>query len=372
MALLASLASAQQVGTAGYQGTPYPHTQPASYGKMTATLNQPTATVPPRSDGGTYQSYLQPYGVQPDLQTQSNPPLPYNTPLAAAPATDRYIAPYGQTMPVRTLPVNPPIDSPFDPPPLTAPLPPPFESGGPPPEEFLETVDGTLTEEFVATQWWQPVDWEGGLEIGLNGTRGNAETLSLRTGADLLRKTDLFEVGFDLVYTKATANGVETQHQALLRGTYEWLHPDSPWTYFARVGLVYDEFQAFDLRLALNTGLGYPIIDHDGESLKARFGTGTSREFDSPDKEWKPEAVFGIDYRGKLTERQEFYAAIDYFPNWSDFSDYRVVNDVGYEVLLDADHNLSLKLSVIDRYDSTPSGRKPNDLNYGMLLLWKL
>ena len=36
------------------------------------------------------------------------------------------------------------------------------------------------------------------------------------------------------------------------------------------------------------------------------------------------------------------------------------------------DQNLSFKLSVIDRYDSTPDGRKPNDLDYALLLLWKL
>jgi hypothetical protein len=29
-----------------------------------------------------------------------------------------------------------------------------------------------------------------------------------------------------------------------------------------------------------------------------------------------------------------------------------------------------LKLSVIDRYDSTPQGARPNDLDYSTLLLW--
>jgi hypothetical protein len=31
---------------------------------------------------------------------------------------------------------------------------------------------------------------------------------------------------------------------------------------------------------------------------------------------------------------------------------------------------LSLKLSVIDRYDSTPQGARPNDLDYSTLLIW--
>jgi hypothetical protein len=29
-------------------------------------------------------------------------------------------------------------------------------------------------------------------------------------------------------------------------------------------------------------------------------------------------------------------------------------------------------MSVIDRYDSTPEGAHPNDLNYSVLVLWAL
>ena len=41
-------------------------------------------------------------------------------------------------------------------------------------------------------------------------------------------------------------------------------------------------------------------------------------------------------------------------------------------MLLDEATNMSLKLGIIDRYDSTPNGLKPNDLNYSLMLLWKL
>ena len=63
---------------------------------------------------------------------------------------------------------------------------------------------------------------------------------------------------------------------------------------------------------------------------------------------------------------------VDYFPEWGNPDNFRVVSDLGWEVLLDEQHNLNLKLSVNDRYDSTPNGRQPNDVNYALLLLWKL
>ncbi|HUT14122.1 MAG TPA: hypothetical protein VMY42_26775 [Thermoguttaceae bacterium] len=40
-------------------------------------------------------------------------------------------------------------------------------------------------------------------------------------------------------------------------------------------------------------------------------------------------------------------------------------------MLIDQQMNLSLKLGVLDRYDSTPNGVKPNDLDYTAVLLWK-
>jgi hypothetical protein len=33
---------------------------------------------------------------------------------------------------------------------------------------------------------------------------------------------------------------------------------------------------------------------------------------------------------------------------------------------------LSLKTGVVDRYDSTPNGRLPNDITYFVTLMWKL
>ena len=51
---------------------------------------------------------------------------------------------------------------------------------------------------------------------------------------------------------------------------------------------------------------------------------------------------------------------------------YRVRTDAGWEMLLDERTNMSLKLGVINRYDSRDSGPHPNALDYTLLLLWKM
>lgn len=237
-----------------------------------------------------------------------------------------------------------------------------------------EELPGTENSDnwILPTYWFNTVGWEGGLEMGLNGTAGSSETTSFIVGANLKRKTELHESTFDLNYVNTKANGLETQNNAIQNFRYERNFGDSRWSFFAREYLEYDEFKAFDLRLALNAGIGYKFIDTEATTLKGRYGAGVSHEIGGPNDEWVPELVYGADFRRQLTERQKLELTVDYFPKWGDFDDYRMVTQLGWQVVLSEKHNLNLKLSVNDRYDSTPDGADPNIINYALLLLWNL
>ena len=102
------------------------------------------------------------------------------------------------------------------------------------------------------------------------------------------------------------------------------------------------------------------------------MGAGASREFGGPDDNWIPEANLAGDFEHKLTDRQKLKLTSDYYPAWEDFHDYRLVTNAYWEILLDEQTNLSLKLGAVDRYDSTPNGAQPNDIDYFVTLLWKL
>jgi putative salt-induced outer membrane protein YdiY len=225
---------------------------------------------------------------------------------------------------------------------------------------------------------WSPVDvwlapklWDGSVELGLNGTSGNAEAFSVRAGVSALRTIESNELDVNLIYNKASADGAETAHNAILNIRDDVLFSDSPWSLFFVNRIEYDEFRAFDLRYVVNAGLGYRYIDTAASKLVGRIGAGASREFGGPEDRWSPEANFGLDYEHKISDHQKLTATVDYYPEWSDFNDYRLFTDVAWEVLLHEATDMSLKLSAIDQYDSTPNGRKPNDLIYAALLLWK-
>ena len=238
--------------------------------------------------------------------------------------------------------------------------------------EVIETTPILNYHWYELAYWFGPEPWDIGFELGLNGAAGINEALSMRTGGYLKRETKFWKFDTSLVYNRNNANGLETQNNALLDVRIDRLIQDSPWTLYFLNQELYDEFQAFDLRVSLNAGLGYQLFDTEVLELMGRFGAGASREFGGPDDRWAREALFGIDYLHHLTPTQRLSATVDYYPEWKNFGLYRIVADIGWEIDLDQPRNVSLKFSVLERYDSTPNGVDPNELNYAALLIWGL
>ncbi|MCR9292006.1 MAG: DUF481 domain-containing protein [bacterium] len=270
----------------------------------------------------------------------------------------------------------PPLEPLSTPPDASAGEPLPLDINPPLADELPPAVFESESKE-TRLRWyypwtWIPLDgWTNSAELGINGSEGNSQSLAFQAGARFKRKTKLHLFDVRISHNRTQADGVETQNNALLFADYERFLGESPWTYFVKNGLEYDEFKAFDLRYNINSGLGYSFFRTDDLTLAGRFGAGASREFGGPDNSWTPEALLGGDYEHQLNKRHKLIARVDYFPSWEDFSDFRLVADVGWEQLLNEEGNFSLRLGANDRYDSTPNGRRPNDLNYQALFLYK-
>jgi putative salt-induced outer membrane protein YdiY len=215
-----------------------------------------------------------------------------------------------------------------------------------------------------------PKLWEGGVELGLNGTQGNSETFNFRFGANGKRKRPDRELSLDFTYLKNSTSGVETANRALLDARNEWLDCQSPWTVFVHGTLEYDEFKAFDVRLTGDLGVGYQFIKDDWTTLVGRVGPGFSQEIGGPDDALVPEAVLGAEWERKLSDRQKVSASATLFPALDDLGDYRFDGKAAWEVLVDPAWNLTMQVAVIDRYDSTPHGARKNDFEYSLLFLW--
>lgn len=242
-----------------------------------------------------------------------------------------------------------------------------------------DNVRGPLYSPFADLQAAQPLvenapadsPWEGEIEMGINATRGNSRTLSQYSAVQLERPTPGGTLNVDLDYLKATANKQATDHHLLLDIAHRWIEEDERKGWFARFALEYDEFRAFDVRTSVNGGRSILFYDDPDFELHGRVGAGISKEVGSIDDRVVPEAVFSLRAERQLSRRQRVTIGGEYFPEWTSFGDFRLEAEFGWELLLDEKLDMSVKLTAYDRYDSTPLGRKANDLQYAGVLVWK-
>jgi putative salt-induced outer membrane protein YdiY len=223
--------------------------------------------------------------------------------------------------------------------------------------------------------------WCGGLEIGLVGSDGNSDVFKIRVGGNVKRQTPDNIFTSDVVYGMAQQKGIVSENKALFNVRDEALFKDSPWGLFTAGQLEYDQFRAYDFRLAAHTGFAYQLFKTDATSLRTRVGAGVSYEFadnrevrpgttHAPDR-LVPEGLLGMDFCHKLTDRQRLVGSVDYYPDLSDCRDYRLRMRAAYEILVDPAWGLTLRLGVQDRYDTNPGPAKRNDIDYFATLLLK-
>ncbi len=216
-----------------------------------------------------------------------------------------------------------------------------------------------------------PKFWSGGVELGANGATGNSENFKVHFGSNTKHETPDHIWLADLLYVFANSDAKRTENRALGKTRYEWLFPDSAWSWFGNLEVEYDEFKAYDVRLAAHLGVAYLFLKSDSTLVKGRVGAGASREIGGPENRFTPEALLGFDFEHKFAERHKIKASGDLFPDLHDWGEFRAEARAAYEILIDPDWNLTFRIGAYDRYDSTPEGKKRNDLEYFAVLVWK-
>lgn len=320
---------------------------------------------PPAEDSpAPTNNFAPPNSAAPPFQFQPAQPTP--PPLPAPPATQQppvYQPPVYQPQPTPAQPVSQPI------PPTPLPPPAPETVAAPKAEAKAEPI---VIDEPGWSMWdakvWDP--WEGNVELGMNGTDGNSETFNIRLGVTAKHKTETFVRTLQLTTIQKSANGIVTANTALVDGRLEWPMPGSRWNYFIHGLAEYDEFKAFDARVSGDTGFGYEWIQTDMTTLVTRSGLAFSNEIGGPDTTVHPELLFGGEFKHKFNPTHSISFKADYYPDVTEFGDFRLNSQASWEIALAQAWGLSLKLSIIDRYDSTPQGARPNDVDYSTLLLW--
>jgi putative salt-induced outer membrane protein YdiY len=214
--------------------------------------------------------------------------------------------------------------------------------------------------------------WTGGVEIGINGSEGNSQTFNVHAGANAQRKTDKYDTKASVSYLRASADSEVTKNRFEANVQNDWIfEKDSPWRYFIKGTYEYDDFQDWQHRVSILNGIGYAFIENERTTLIGRAGVGLRRDIGGQDNHITPEGLLGADLSHKLTERQLLTATAEVYPSFRDASEFRAKLKVAWEILVDPETKMSLKIGIEDRYDSNPGGdKKRNDLDYFALLVW--
>jgi putative salt-induced outer membrane protein YdiY len=247
-------------------------------------------------------------------------------------------------------------------------------------EETPAPAAGPAHSSNIACPVQPTKTWSGRLEFGFNGAEGNSRQSNLRSAAKVRRKTESNAQAFDMTYVMATNRSRPTQNQLLADGKHEWFFPETIWEIYVHGTFEYNEFTAYDSRLTSDAGLGARLFKSESAKVTARLGPGFSKEFGISEAEIVPEGVAGVSVEWHPKARHKFTLNSDFFPDLRDFSDYRSTTDGAWEVKVDEAEQLSLRLAIINRYDSTPNGSKPanplnlkqhNDFSYTAQLVWE-
>ena len=215
-----------------------------------------------------------------------------------------------------------------------------------------------------------PSPWNLGIDLGVSGSQGNTDTLKLRTGLDVRYDSPEDVAILNVMYILNQANRGELENKgfALLRNQ---LPLDEGFGWYAQAQLEYDEFRAIKLRAGSHSGIAFNAWQDADQLLSLRAGFGESRQWGGMAPTWVAEGQGGFDYEYRITSRTKVTATADYFPDVKNFASYRVRVRASFDILLDPETNVLLRIGAFDRYDSQPYGSKRNDLDYYMTLQFR-
>jgi putative salt-induced outer membrane protein YdiY len=211
--------------------------------------------------------------------------------------------------------------------------------------------------------------WSRRIDLGINGEQDDSPTSTLTFGSKLAYKDSWESWSISGRYFYNLDDEGDDDNNAIVDLKREWLDPESRW--FAAVAGRYqfDEFKDWKHRFTVLGGPGFHLVDTEKHGLDLLTGPAFTREFGTS-KANEAEIVLSLGYDWKISERQSFEVANQYFfqvaPN---AGDWRNFTTLGWSLRFMERPALSLNLGLQNEYESRPEPGDPNnDLKYALTL----
>jgi putative salt-induced outer membrane protein YdiY len=231
-------------------------------------------------------------------------------------------------------------------------------------EEALEPDAGLLSTGLLQ-------GWERELEVGINGSDGNSESLSIHAGfkADYKDSEDVWK--FRAAYDKASSDGEESRNQFFADLEKDWLWTESDWFAFAQGRYDWDEYKDWDQRISFSVGPGYQFVKNNTWDISGRVGLGGNKTYGNEDEDFTLEALLGMNVGWTISERESVDFATTYYPSLDDGGEYRNITTLDWKMKMEERGKLAMKIGLSNEYDSEATGDdEKNDFKYYLALVW--
>jgi putative salt-induced outer membrane protein len=196
--------------------------------------------------------------------------------------------------------------------------------------------------------------WTGEAGLSFVATGGNSDSETLGLNFTVERKPTPWGVVFGASFIRAEQEGELTaeRYTGFVRGNRRL---GERWELFARATGEQDQFAGFDLRGVIDAGATYKALLGPTHTLSFDGGLAwTTEDYiegQGADNDYFG-AVLGLDYAWAFSANASLGQIVDYFPNFDNTNDWRLVSETSLQASLTS--LLALKLAYLIRYDNEP------------------
>lgn len=213
--------------------------------------------------------------------------------------------------------------------------------------------------------------WQGEFSLGYSKSSGNTQSGQLSTALSANRKTDSdeFTIKGSSFYSSSERKMNAQKWSGMVR--YAFSFWEKKWYNFYKLESDHDRFANIDYRIIPSIGIGYWFSDEPDWKLMMELATGLEHTDFKDDTEDSDEAiaVTRLFLEKKLFGNSKIKQDLYVYPSIEDPSEFRIHSETTFDNPID--DKLSLRLSLLDDYDSEPAkNAKKNDLTFTSSLVY--
>lgn len=206
--------------------------------------------------------------------------------------------------------------------------------------------------------------WTATAGLGLMATSGNSDITNLALTFQAVKEMAKSKWINNANLAYASTDGDETANKGGFKTQYDYSQTKH-FFYFGKFGVEFDKFTNLDLRTSPGAGVGYVLVKDEKMALSTSVGANIVTDFFGDDtKDTRGMLSMFQEWSYNLTSTATLYQNFNIQNNFEDFGDYLI--DVEVSISSKISEALSLKASLLEKYDSTPFSEdlKNNDLTF--------